>query len=601
MSFQPEIERASTLLSQGKHLDAAAVCGAILAREPRNPMAAHLMGLALKGAGDLRQSEQWLRFSVELAPQRAEFHANLANLLRAQENYSAAEEAYRTALRLSPEFASARRGLALTLDDLRRYAEAEAECRALLARDAVDAEAWTILGMAFAHRGLTVEAESAYRRAISLDPGNSTAHHNLGALLVKLERPEALSALETASALGAVGYETAYNVGRAALNEGDLDRAEGGFARAVELQPTNVEAQMTLARVRYMRGDKAFVRSLVTAVKSNRENVRLQHLLGRVLWRAGQLSEAEVFLRDLLTRKGPMAGVQVTLSSLLLEQGRLKEAETLALDAAATRPKDRDAMLNVVAVLLARGAAEDAVPIIQSQLSRTPAAPPWLAYEATAARMLGAERYHQLYDYDRLVRVFDLEAPPGWSSMEELNRALAATLNDRHRFSQHPLDQTLRNGTQTSRSLLTDPDPAVRSILKAFEGPIEEYRRSLGSAPDHPLSRWNVGVSQFTGAWSVRLQRDGYHVNHFHPDGMLSSAYYVEIPEETRDPQLKSGWLKFGEPRYPVPGLTPERFVQPVPGRLVLFPSYMWHGTNPIYGAETRLCVAFDVRPTEPV
>jgi Flp pilus assembly protein TadD len=90
MSFQPEIERASTLLSQGKHLDAAAVCGAILAREPRNPMAAHLMGLALKGAGDLRQSEQWLRFSVELAPQRAEFHANLANLLRAQENYSAA-------------------------------------------------------------------------------------------------------------------------------------------------------------------------------------------------------------------------------------------------------------------------------------------------------------------------------------------------------------------------------------------------------------------------------------------------------------------------------------------------------------------------------
>jgi Tfp pilus assembly protein PilF len=557
------------------------------------------MGLALKGTGDLQQAEQWLRFSVELAPERAEFHANLANLLRAQKKYPAAEEAYRTAVRLAPEFASARRGLALTLDDLRRYAEAETECRALLARDPADAEAWTILGMAFAHRDLNLEAESAYRRAIALDPGNSIAHHNLGALLVRLERPEALSALETAGALGAVGYETAYNIGRAALNEGDLDRAEGGFARAVELQPTNIEAQMTLARVRYMRGDPAFVRSLVTAVKSNRDNVPLQHLLGRVLWRAGQLSEAEVFLRDVLTRKGSHARVQSTLSAVLLEQGQLKEAETLALEAAALRPHDQSVLLNAVTVLLARGAAEDAVPFIRAQLSRTPASPEWLAHEATAARLLGTERYRQLYDYDRFVRVFELEAPPGWSSMEELNRALAATLNERHHFSQHPLDQTLRNGTQTSRSLLTDPDPAVRSILKAFEAPIEEYRRSLGSSPDHPLSRWNVGVSQFTGAWSVRLQRNGYHVNHLHPDGMLSSAYYVEIPEEAQDPQLKSGWLKLGEPRFAVRGLTPERFVQPKPGRLVLFPSYMWHGTTPIYGAQTRLTIAFDVRPEE--
>jgi Flp pilus assembly protein TadD len=597
MSSQQAIEHAAALLSEGKHLDSAAACGAILAREPRNAAAAHLMGLALKGTGDLAQGEQWLRFSIQLESKRAEFHANLANLLRTQQKYSAAEEAYRTALQLLPEYPSAHRGLALTLDDLGRPAEAEAECRTLLARDPSDAEAWTILGMALAHRGLEVEAESAYRRAISLHPDNPVAHHNLGALLVKLERPEALQALETASALGATGYETAYNLGRAALNEGDLDGAESGFARAVELQPTNVEAQMTLARVRYMRGDPGFARALVTAVKANRENVRLQHLLGRLLWRAGQLPEAEAFLRDLLTRKGPNAGVQATLSAVLLEQGRLKEAETLALEAAAARPKDQAVLLNLVTIFIARGAAEDAMPLITVQLLRSPASQAWLAYEATASRLLGTDRYRELYDYDRFVRVFDLERRPGWSSMDELNRALAATLNNRHRFSKHPLDQTLRNGTQTSRSLLSDPDPAVRAILKAFDEPIEEYRRSLGAAPDHPLSRWNTGAAQFTGAWSVRLQRNGYHVDHFHPDGMLSSAYYVEVPEETQDPVLRSGWIKFGEPRYPVPGLVPERFVQPKPGRLVLFPSYMWHGTNPIYGPETRLTIAFDMRP----
>ena len=55
MSLQHEIERATALLSQGKALDSAAVCGAILAREPRNAVAAHLMGLALKDSGDWAQ------------------------------------------------------------------------------------------------------------------------------------------------------------------------------------------------------------------------------------------------------------------------------------------------------------------------------------------------------------------------------------------------------------------------------------------------------------------------------------------------------------------------------------------------------------------
>jgi Flp pilus assembly protein TadD len=416
-------------------------------------------------------------------------------------------------------------------------------------------------------------------------------------LLVELERPEARAALDTARALGVEGYEVAYNRARAALNEGDLDAAEADFARAAELQPTNLEAQFTLAQVRFMRGDPKFIRSLTTATLANRDNAHLQMLLGELLWRAGDHAKAEVLGRDVLERTRPNSTAQSTLAAILLEQGRLKEAETAALEAAAARPEGENVVANLVSVMLARGAAQDAQPFIQAQQRRSPDSQMWLAYEATAARLLGQDRYRELYDYDRFVRVYDLEAPPGWSSMSEFNRDLAAVLKDRHRFSQHPLDQTLRNGTQTSRSLLTDRHPAVKAILAAFEAPIEDYRHTLAIASEHPLARANVGVSKFTGAWSVRLQRNGYHVNHFHPEGMLSSAYYVEVPPEVGDQTLKSGWLKFGEPRYAIAGLGPERFVQPRPGRLVLFPSYMWHGTNALHGAEARLCIAFDMRP----
>ena len=77
----------------------------------------------------------------------------------------------------------------------------------------------------------------------------------------------------------------------------------------------------------------------------------------------------------------------------------------------------------------------------------------------------------------------------------------------------------------------------------------------------------------------------------------MSSAYYVSVPAEVDDSSLRSGWLRFGEPRFPVPGLAPFLEVQPRPGRLVLFPSYLWHGTRALRGDAPRMSVAFDAVP----
>ena len=297
---------------------------------------------------------------------------------------------------------------------------------------------------------------------------------------------------------------------------------------------------------------------------------------------------------------GSSPDIRTALAEVLLEGGRLKEAENEALEAASARPDDARVIDILVTILLSRGRAQDALPFIRRQRERLPLGQGWIAYQATAARMLGDSLYQELYDYERLVRIYDIEEPPGWSSMQELNKTLLDALNARHPFANHPLDQSLRNGSQTARNLAADPDPLVRSILQMFEIPLQDYQQRMGVDPSHPLSARNHAAAMITEAWSVQLRREGFHVNHVHPQGWISSAYYVSVPEEVKDENLMSGWLKFGEPRYPIPGVGAEGVIQPRAGRLVLFPSYMWHGTNPIHGPEPRTTIAFDAVPRKP-
>jgi hypothetical protein len=79
----------------------------------------------------------------------------------------------------------------------------------------------------------------------------------------------------------------------------------------------------------------------------------------------------------------------------------------------------------------------------------------------------------------------------------------------------------------------------------------------------------------------------------------LSSAYYVQVPPVVADPQQRQGWLQFGAPDFDLGLATPaQRLVQPKAGRLVLFPSMLWHGTMPFNDHEPRVTIAFDVVPS---
>jgi hypothetical protein len=93
------------------------------------------------------------------------------------------------------------------------------------------------------------------------------------------------------------------------------------------------------------------------------------------------------------------------------------------------------------------------------------------------------------------------------------------------------------------------------------------------------------------------LRSSGRHSNHVHPQGWISSALYIALPSHSAGEPEDAGWFTLGEPHHILGiDLPIERKIEPKLGHLALFPSWMWHGTQPFTDGE-RLTVAFDVRP----
>ena len=177
-------------------------------------------------------------------------------------------------------------------------------------------------------------------------------------------------------------------------------------------------------------------------------------------------------------------------------------------------------------------------------------------------------------------------------SPEQLER-LATTLTRLHRQQRQPVGQSVRGGTQTRGRLLDRQDAEIVALREALQAAVDSYRAHLPPLDmRHPLLRHRDRRLRVDGGWSVRLLDSGFHVPHLHPAGVLSSAFYVRLP--ALDRSAREGWLELGRPPRDLRmDLDPLATVEPEVGSLVLFPSYLYHGTRP-FGSGERLSVAFD-------
>jgi predicted Zn-dependent protease len=549
-------------------------------------------------AGRTADAEGTLRRKLAEAPANAECRALLARVLVATGRKPEAVAELGIAVEHAPGAREARLTLARLANELGQSDLAARHARVLTERDARDSEAWSALGMAAFGLRNQREATRALQRAVEIAPGYAAARYNLAAVLAHQERAE--EALEEAAAALKAGAKTrsVWLVRARALIQIDrLEEAEQQLLDLLRDDAKDVEAHGLLVQLRQLRGDEDPLAAMRAAANVSTALPRLRLAFADAARRAGAAAESEAILREMIKTLGPEPMLLTSLATVLQECGRTGEALQAARASFARLPDDAVAAENFVVSALCAGASPEALPVVEKFRARKPLDQRWITYRLDIARLRSEQEFSSWFDPARVVSIIDLPPPAGFATTEEFHSALVPVLQARHRQQNHPLDQSLRHGTQTSRNLLVGPDPEISALLQSFREALADLQATAGRDPTHPFQTRNVSPAEIIGCWSVRLRRGGFHVNHIHPEGWVSSAYYASVPTEVDDSTLRSGWLKFGEPRFAVPGLRPLLEVQPRPGRLVLFPSYLWHGTHALRGDAPRMSVAFDAVP----
>jgi uncharacterized protein (TIGR02466 family) len=429
------------------------------------------------------------------------------------------------------------------------------------------------------------------RSAVAANPNDRVGWHNLAALEGDLgHAEESERAARRAIALGISAPETRLVLAGALQDLNRLDEAEIMFEEALALRPNYPEAHRNLAQLRWMRtGDvQAALRTLDATLRSAPQDTRLHLVRSIALEFIGDKARALASAEAGLAVAADALELLQQASHLCSELGDGARAVALAQRAAAAAPASSAAQFTLCEALLASGDFAQAAAVAARLCAADPVNQHALALAATAWRLAGDARYRTLYDYERFTQTETIDVPL---------QALAADLNTLHRYRAHPFQQSVRGGAQLPIHAKEMERPSIAGLFQQLHEAVARYVMRLGGGTD-PLRWRNTGRFSFAGAWSVRLSSGGYHTDHVHQRGWISSAFYVSVPPVMKPQAAYAGWLRLGRPGIRTePALEPDYRVKPEPGKLVLFPSYMWHGVEPFESDENRLTVAFDVVP----
>lgn len=181
--------------------------------------------------------------------------------------------------------------------------------------------------------------------------------------------------------------------------------------------------------------------------------------------------------------------------------------------------------------------------------------------------------------------------------MEETNRQLAALIRGMEAAAPNAVaGSSNEGGYQTNTEFLSSNHPAVNTLKQHIRSAVRSYAAVL---IEQECAARPAKVEFTIWGWAVILRAGNSQGIHVHPYTNISGVYYVEAPSSLLEGASEKGKICFHDPRpranmNQLPNQNTRRSKTPVPGDMVLFPSWLEHSVSAFRGEGERICIAFN-------
>lgn len=306
---------------EGRLAEAAGTYRRILAREPGNADALHLLGMVEYALGRYDNALALIGRAVRRRPGVAAFHNNLGNALLSAGRVEEACLAFEEALRLAPRYAEALVNYGNALQQLERWEEAVAALVRAIELQPELAEAYNNLGNALAGKGDLEGAALCLGEALRRKPDYAEALLNLAHVRRKQGRlEEAAHCCREALRLAPGLFQAHVTLAAVLAALGQIPAAEAAARCAVNLRPQDPDGWAQLAMCLIEQGRyRAAAACAQEALRHRANHPQALNNLGAALMELGAAEEAARYFREAVALKPDLADAHYNLGNVYRE------------------------------------------------------------------------------------------------------------------------------------------------------------------------------------------------------------------------------------------------------------------------------------------